>query len=202
MSLRTRGSAALMLVAVLAAPPVLAAPIAPSTPTAESEVPGTPRADPALATDGRGADNSVELLLRLQQAPTAATEGPQGRERPQPAAGALPAAPTTLLQELKEWKTSLFGDGSAEFANSTAERRIDAPQTSREGSHGMGALPDAPRGHAAGTLPVRASAGGVLAHPVVRFIRENRALSIGASIGLLAAVWLTANYRGRSRRRR
>lgn len=44
-------------------------------------------------------------------------------------------------------------------------------------------------------------ASTLLSLPVIRFIRENRGLTIAVSLGILVAVWLAANDRGRAHRR-
>ena len=46
----------------------------------------------------------------------------------------------------------------------------------------------------------RQSDPGLFHHPVIRFIRENRLLTIAACVGVLAAMWLTANFSFRRRR--
>lgn len=178
---------------------------------------------------GGANDDTVEMLLRLQQSsglepaaqPRASARGARGavsqgaapltRETP----GAAPSAaggrsdssllPAGVVQELKDLKESVFGsslDGGG-IGEETAHPRRGSAENFDRGGYSDPAIGGATGGGArsAGASP-RASGGGLLANPVVRFIRENRGLSIGASLGVLAAVWLTSNYRSRSRSRR
>jgi hypothetical protein len=58
-----------------------------------------------------------------------------------------------------------------------------------------------PYGTMAARSPSTATAGGdaeprqsLLSNPVVRFLREHRGLILTASLGILAALWFTANF--------
>lgn len=190
----------LTCLAVLATAPLLAAPID------SKDVPATqPGMDPATAlpmpAGGTGAPSgTVELLLQMQNQSAAAP--PAERRTTAVEASAKPSATTALPAEgpasstLLELKSSLLGAGAPLGGDEAASRGDRADPVMRpdgvtgySGSRGGGAAP-------------RDADGGLLANPVIRFIRGNRELAIGGSIALLVAVWLTANYRGRSHRRR
>jgi len=197
-------------VAVLATTPLLAAPI--DSKDAAATTPGAlgPGIDPAttLPVPGGGtgpASSTVELLLQMQNQPAAAP-APEGRPAAGKAAthaatGAKPTQPTQSTQEpasnaLLELKSSLLGAGPAldgEGHSPRADRGNPLARVEGVSSY------SGPRSTRAGAGD---SDGGLLANPVIRFIRNNRELAIGGSIALLVAVWLTANYRGRSHRRR
>lgn len=185
--------------AVLATAPLLAAPID------SKDVPATlPGMDPAAAlpmpAGGTGSPSgTVELLLQMQNQPAAAPpaekKSPAVEASAKPSATALPSqqpASSTLL----ELKSSLLGAGAPLGGDEAASRgdRAD-PAMRSEGVTGYS-------GSRGGAAAPRDADGGLLANPVIRFIRSNRELAIGGSIALLVAVWLTANYRGRSHRRR
>lgn len=209
--------------AVSAAPIDAGEPLSPATPAlpmAES------RADtgPAATGTGQSAPDAVELLLRMQQG--AAPPSARGATQPAPSgtaapsvgavaettagarAGARPGAEQaeTPGERLRTLKSSLFG-ADADQAPLLAP---EAGKLLGSGQDGL-AEPGAPMparaadsNWAQGTAPApgaRSGGSSLLSHPVVRFIRENRALSIGASLALLAAVWFTTHYRGRQGRR-
>lgn len=201
------------LIATVLTLPALAAPLdpggaAPSNPMPEvTAEPATGGAKPP-ATDSRR-DSRVELLLRVQGPQAGASQAqavpPAARERAADAGRTdLPpsAASPGVLQELKELRTSLFGESAARPGDDGPGRRIESDPAGVERTAGAaagitpaGAAPAHGAGSGAGTE-------GLLANPVVRFIRANRVSSIGASIGVLAAVWLLTSYRSRSRRPR
>jgi hypothetical protein len=185
--------------AVLATAPLMAAPID------SKDVPTTlPGMDPATAmpmpAGGTGSPSgTVELLLQMQNQPAAAppaeTKSTAVQASAKPSTAALPSegpASSTLL----DLKSSLLGAGAPLGGDDASSRgdRAD-PVTRPDGVTGY----SAPR---SGGAASRDTDGGLLANPVIRFIRSNRELAIGGSIALLVAVWLTANYRGRSHRRR
>lgn len=219
---RTKAAAALCLAALLA-PGVHAAPMASTghnpgidasavpAPGSAATLPGSESVD-TPGTGGATRVDAIELLLRMQT-PTGAASA--ATVRPAPQAQGLPTAARsdtaeapTLLHELKEWKASVLGEGAtrAEGAGQQGARQseqgLDQPQATMGGWAGPAMSGDGGGRSSAGAVSGRTGDGGFLAHPVVRFIRENRALSIGASIGLLAAVWLTTHYRSRGQRRR
>ncbi|HNU11836.1 MAG TPA: hypothetical protein PKJ45_10825 [Rubrivivax sp.] len=171
-------------------------------------------------------DDTVEMLLRLQKSPgadagaqargssrtsegVASRSAPAAREAPGTAAPSIgdrsdsSLLPAGVVQELKDLKESVFGSGpeGAGIDDERANLRRGSAGSDDRGAYSVPATGGATGGgtRSAGDSP-RASGSGLLANPVVRFIRENRGLSIGASLGLLAAVWLTANYRSRRRR--
>lgn len=217
------GLAALCLAAALAAAPARAAPleageIQPALPghgTAGTVGTEGSMCTGAVGPDGRPAtSDTVQMLLRLQQdapaqgmvssrPPAAGTVGTQDGK----GEGASPA------ERLKALKSSLFG-ADAE------ETRLLPPGPGKlvggdegvgagaaGGVEGMGGSPHSNAGSGLDPTPTaaqasRASGNALLANPMVRFIRDNRATSIGASLALLAAVWFTTNYRSRSGRGR
>lgn len=156
---------------------------------------------------GAGIEQSktVELLLQLQDQPNTMRDTSGSATRPESNRRA-PASTTTRADEvaapaasnpLLELKASLLGTGSGMASDSTDRSGAgDRPQAS-------GLPPSSTSAQRPGARSAGDEAGSsLLAHPVIRFIRENRALAIGGSLGLLAAVWLAANYRGRAYRRR
>lgn len=163
---------------------------------------GVPGIDPATAlpptsgSDG-SASSTVELLLQMQNQPAAAVAPDRRTATPRSSspAGAQPAreVASSPLPELGpgllEARSPLGGG-----AGSSRDDGTD-PMPRAEGFSGY----SGPRG---GSAAARNDEGGLLANPVIRFIRDHRELAIGGSLGLLVAVWLTANYRGRSHRRR
>ncbi|ODU08186.1 MAG: hypothetical protein ABS84_14120 [Rubrivivax sp. SCN 71-131] len=168
----------------------------------------------AASQDSAGSPDTVEMLLRLQQSSATGSERPSmaGVATPVPA-GEAPDTAATPATHLKALKSSLFGADSAdpsevgEFAPAGAAGLGSARQAWSRDSGQRSTSPATSGFGEPATTTVRAAGAGaaggaLLANPVVRFIRENRALSIGASLGLLAAVWFTTHYRSRSRRRR
>ncbi|MBK9362697.1 MAG: hypothetical protein IPM99_17020 [Rubrivivax sp.] len=156
------------------------------------------------ANAGIEQSRTIELLLQMQvQADTRRDAGrqlPTGEttrrgSAPAPVRVADPAAPATP-HPLLELKESLLGSGSgagsALAGGPAAEGRVDR----------QAATPSAlsPAGPETRMAPAE-SRSSLLSHPVIRFIRENRGLTIAASLGVLVAVWLGANFRGRAHRR-
>jgi hypothetical protein len=191
-------------VAVLATTPLRAAPIDSKDVSATLPAGTLQGLDPAttlpMPASGSGSPTgTVELLLQMQNQPVATP--PAERK---PTTGKTATISSTAAQSeaepssnaLLELKSSLLGAG-APLGSEGASTREDraGPGMSAPGVTG----PSGPRGSSVGT---RDSDSGLLANPVIRFIRSNRELAIGGSIALLVAVWLTANYRGRSHRRR
>ena len=140
---------------------------------------------------------TVELLLQLQDRPNAPEVEPRrsrtttlpraNRARGSEQAEA-PAQPNPLLN----LKPVLLGPGSSGY---------DRADARAEPGRGYRSLDDAGLTEAASPRPTGAGPrDSLLSHPVVRFIRENRVLTISASIAVLAGIWLTANYPSRRRR--
>lgn len=150
------------------------------------------------ATPSAHPSQTIEMLLQMQDQPgtggtaTARKAGvPGAGVGAEKAAGARPAMATEADGELKAGliglKTTLMGPGD------TSERQENRV------SYGGGDFP----GSSGPRTESRRSPGSeysLLNLPVIRFIRENRALTVGGAIGLLAAVWLTMNLPSRGRR--
>lgn len=141
---------------------------------------------------------TVELLLQLQNQPNALETGPPKSSPPAPgrAPGVAgksvepaPAEPNPLLS----LKAMLLGPGTSR-EDRTAAHRVEADSGYRS-SESTG--PSVPQAQRASNQEPRES---LLSHPVVRFIRENRVLTISVSIAVLAGIWLTANFPLRRRR--
>jgi len=191
-------------VALLTTAPLQAAPI--DSKDAPTTVPGStlPGIDPASAlpmpAGGAGTPSgTVELLLQMQNQPAAAP--PADRKSTVGKAGTTPstaaqAAEAPASNALLDLKASLLGTGAPVGSEGASPRDERAgPGMRAEGVGGYS-------GSRSGSAATRDADGGLLDNPVIRFIRSNRELAIGGSIALLVAVWLTANYRGRSHRRR
>ncbi|MFT3821776.1 MAG: hypothetical protein QM750_29845 [Rubrivivax sp.] len=188
---------------------MLAAPSSWAGPTAVVEGAGEAAAKPpdlalpavagaSAATAGIPQSKTVELLLQMQD--QAATNKPNGdaatvpRSLPLRGAAAADAAAQpdeTPLSSLKSviLNSSLAKPGDAQEAPVQAQRaglRMDAP-----------AAGDSPK---AGE-----SSSSLLNQPVIRFIRENRGLTMVGCAVALAAVWAAATFsssrRSRSRSR-
>lgn len=200
-------TAALLIAGVCSGHPALAAPATSEelqgsagagAVQATTPSPATGHAMPAA--DLPPQSRTVELLLQLQDQPGAARQADGRRPTadslrpgvslpaPRSAAPAAPATPNPLL----EMKTSLFGPGSEAASKSEARLADEERFAERTAASGRTSAPGARSGDSGSSL---------LMHPAIRFIREHRALTISVSIGVLAAVWLTANYRSRSYRR-
>lgn len=195
------------LAAVLAVAVSLTAMPSQSAPLDGKDLPATPPgsvmgldpATPLPTTGGSGGNgaSAVELLLQMQNQPAAQ---PTPDRRPQSSSTTTPAAAKpardAASSPLVELKSSLLGQGSslAGAAEPPRDDRIDAVARAEGSSDYAG-----PRN---GAASARGDDGGLLANPVIRFIRDHRELAIGGSLGLLVAVWLTANYRGGRQRRR
>lgn len=204
-ALKRQGASLLLLSAVAssswAAPTSteeLAGSGAPATGKAPASVTGATAPDAAgqlPASGNRDQTRTMELLLQLQDKPSTfakdqatAASGPSLR-RALAATAASDAAADSSTDVLGSMKKSMLGDGSGQ-----GEMRADAAPPTTPGTP-AGALA-APRAAENGAD----SRKSLLSNPVVRYIRENRALVIGVSLGLLAAVWLAAGFSMRRRR--
>lgn len=152
---------------------------------------------------------TIELLLQMQNQTGNAGETQPARKpgeptaavplQPQKAASAAagkaaPAEPNPLIS-LKE---AILGQAVPK-SGEVAERDVSRDEvTTHERTNPAGGTTSVqkPRSSAEPSGP------GLLSHPIVRFVRENRGLVIGGSLLALAVVWLTANYPfGRGSRR-
>lgn len=199
-----------VFLAMALAAPALAAPldpgaVAPSGPVVEIPTdPSTGGSKGSAASTKR--DSTIDLLLRAQGPDGAASQVPprpvpEREGSPEAGRGNLPPPGSPgVLQELKDLKTSVFGESSTGPGDTGSTHSAGGDQGAAD------RLADAPAGNTpAGAMPGRSADGstgtaGLLTNPVVRFIRTNRTLSIAASIAVLAAVWLLTTYRSRSRR--
>lgn len=141
---------------------------------------------------------TVELLLQLQNQPNALEAGPPKINPPTPGrapgvAGKSAEPPTAGPDPLLSLKEMLLGPGTSR-EDSRVNDRVEADSGYRSSESAGLPLPQAQR---ASNQEPRES---LLSHPVVRFIRENRVLTISVSIAVLAGIWLTANFPLRRRR--
>jgi hypothetical protein len=168
---------------------------------ADVSSPRSSRSTGVPATAGVQQSKVVELLLEMQDQPKplsdaqASKDKPSSRARPgtRPAAapGEAPAdgsaADPTVASKLKD----VFG-ADTQSKSGDAQRRdpanmaADGTSRSSEGTY---------RPHLQGSGESR---GSLLANPVVRFIRENRVLTIMVSLAVLAGIWFTSAYSMRS----
>lgn len=154
-------------------------------------------ATPQLPTAG-GSDQArtMELLLQLQDKPNAFAKDQAGAasgaslRRALTATAAGDAAAENTTDVLGSMKKSMLGDGSPH-----SEAR---PETSGPTPGPVAAGDGATSSRAA--APTSEPRRSLLHNPVVRYIRENRGLVIGVSLGLLATVWLAASFSMRRRR--
>lgn len=155
------------------------------------------------ATVGVPQNKTIELLLQLQDQPPSTLEGGRERQAAKPgiasattpaANGAQqPAIEPTPLSQLREAILGRLTRSADKSADERIEPRADGDgSTERERSvSNVGVLPG---------QNAKGSGETLLSHPVIRFIRENRALVTGGGVALLTALWLTANLSLRSRR--
>ncbi len=202
--------AALLLPLVVAASSVHAAPATSEelTSTTESRSLGTASGNstaspaPAAVVMPGTQSKTVELLLQLQDQPNTLGKDPgnadpsrRGAASPS-ATGAAPKPGTAVPEDnpLQALKSAILRDASP---------RQTASETGTSST--SGATETDRRTPAAGSSGQSSSASSepkesLLAHPVVRFIRENRTLIVLVSLAALAAVWLTANFSMRGSR--
>lgn len=141
---------------------------------------------------------TVELLLQLQDRtnvkeaePTKSSTTTSNRSSRDAGKQAAEPAPEEALP-LSNLKTMLLGR-EASRADDTDARVGPASGYRSTETAGPAAMPSS-------RYTGNESREGLLSHPVVRFIRENRVLTISASIAVLVGLWLTANYPTRRRR--
>lgn len=171
--------------------------------TAKSPQPTLPEAPghqaTPSATGGTVTGNATEILLQLTDKPAIAQDrgvdptsrhatlsSPQSsRPAPQPEMG-------SVLSTLADLKRAFVG-GSPDEASSRGATATDAPET-RTGMTNAG-TPDP-----VGSRAQREPGSGLMNHPGVRFIRENRGwLALGGA-AIAVALWLTATMSSGRRR--
>ncbi len=174
-------------------------------PSSSVATPAAGQAQPGATVPGLGgtpnSGSSIDLLLQMQNLPAASAPVSQPRVdaaiRREPV-GELPAAGEgSLLDDVLSGagrlKSAVLGDHQPEIDSG---RRIDADEElrPRESASGMPAnSPSAQQGQAPSTW--------LLNNPAVRFIRENRSLTIAVGLGLLAAAWLGSMWPAWQRQR-
>lgn len=195
-------SVAACVLALTLSSPAGAAPID-SKPTPDAR----PDASPALGTSvpaalspqGPNQDRTVELLLRMGDNAQGAADAKPAKDDPLPLRkqAATIEMPGTSAQggSLRELKDMVLGPSAGPDRGLPAAQGQDA-----------GRVPE-PRG-AGFEPPVRTTAGpvadrgdGLLAHPAVRFIRENRALTLAGCAAVLVALWWFTRAPSRRKRR-
>ena len=181
--------------------------VAAAEPMSTGALGATPSVEDAMA--GRGQENlgsagvrqspTVELLLKLQDRPAAIARNPapgaNDDDKPRearPAAAAAPEGNAMTAQTQDELKSIALG--TAGLPPSGGPETNAAPLG--------GTRPGRAEQFAEGTgdVVVLGPDRGLFNHPLLRFIRENRVLTITGCLGVLAAMWLTANFTFRRRR--
>lgn len=170
--------------------------------------PGLPSAGvPLPAVSGAPQSRTVELLLQLQDRPQglADNERASGSATGQRVRALVPAVPSSNgapaaaadASPLAQLKTAILGGSSnAPLTGGTGVREASESAMGREPGQSLSSMrTDSARSG------YRDPGNNLLANPVVQFIREHRVLTVGASLAALAAVWLTANFSYRRRRR-
>lgn len=189
---------------------VAAAPMSSQEAAAQSAPPPSTALHPRGATGSDGGINAqtVDLLLRLQDRPNSFGSTPVPRTEGSAGArsGAAPVVaersdPPVSKEALLELKGLILPGGSGgdgERSDRTSPRQALMDDARDE------PVRSGPSSRKSSDEPWAAPRSTLFDSPVVRFIRENRYAVLGASVVLLAALWLTANVRVRhsSRRRR
>lgn len=194
--LRTLATTATIASAMFAAPLALAAPAqnddVVATPSGSPDGPSN-RTAPAPVT-ATGSGKSVDLLLQLQDKPQLYDRGPEA-----PVAGANrrtgDAAPrkeeaataTPLPSSLSDLKKSVVSGQTPATAEAPRSEHPSEGDRRADGSAPSGPMPLAAMPAQDGEPASRLSS-----HPLIRFIRENRGLTVLVVAGLAVAVWLTA----------
>ena len=178
----------------------LAAGAAAAAPASSEELNAAAAAQPGQATlpatplvigSSVSQSKTVELLLQLQDQPQEAKPATDSSRRPPPVATRIPAGTAAVVEDvnpLLALKATLLGAPAPRETNQDV-RQADAPDSTphnatlahRSGSPTSGGGDTEPR-------------QSLLSNPVVRFLREHRALILTASIGILAALWFTATF--------
>ena len=161
-------------------------------------------ASPTAAPAGIPQDKTVELLLQLQDQRARTSES--GRREPigtkatpaMPAADVTSGGPSPGVAGGPSLRDALLTEGARFAAENAQENPAKSPRSDAGNPPGLPvmATPDASRPAVRDAEPP-----SFLSNPVVRFVRENRALALGAAVAVLVALWLTANFSSRSRRR-
>lgn len=146
-----------------------------------------------VTVTGNGAGKAVDLLLQLQDKPQLyerSTDGAapaDGRRAAEPTGRREEATPSVQLpSSLADIKKSvLSGQPSAQPEAARQPESADGNQAAAARSNALN--------NPASQLQTDAEPGSRLsAHPVVRFIRENRGLIVLVVGGVAVALWLTA----------
>lgn len=162
-----------------------------------------PTARPGRETTAKG--NAVDLLIQMGETRSSAETGaegdadlPRARARPLRVAQAASAAAVPERSAIVQLARSLFAERERK---DEAERPIDGTDQDLSVRAPLSANERASlesRGSA------QSSAGSasrsILSLPVIRFIRENRELVLGAAMAALAALGAAAVFKGRQRR--
>lgn len=171
--------------------------------TAKAPQPTLPEA-PGLqgtpsATGGTVTGNATEILLQLTDKPAIAQDrgvDPTSRQAtpssPQSSRPATQPEMGSVLSTLADLKKAFVG-GSPDEASSRGATATDAPET-RAGMTNAG-TPDP-----VGPRAQREPGSGLMNHPAVRFIRENRGWVALGGAAIAVALWLTATMSSGRRR--
>ena len=156
-----------------------------TAPSGGAAVPATPLVVGSSVSQSK----TVELLLQLQdQPPEARPSADSPRRSGPPPAKTAPAPVVEEANPLLALKETLLGSPSPRESSQDTRRAEPADAASpyatmatRSPSTAAGAVDGEPR-------------QSLLSNPVVRFLREHRGLILTASLGILVALWFTANF--------
>jgi hypothetical protein len=168
---------------------------------ADSSSARSSRSAAAPATAGVQQSKVVELLLEMQDQPKALSDAhdskdkSSSRARPSARTAAAtgdapadgPGGDPKVAGKLKD----LFGSDT-QSKSGDAQRR-DPADMAADGTSRPSEASYRPQMQGSSE-----SRGSLLAHPAVRFIRENRVLTIMVSLAVLAGIWFTSAYSMRS----
>lgn len=158
--------------------------------------------------DGAISAQTMDLLLQLQDKPNALGSAPAPRTEAAVGtrSGAAPVVadnsdPLVSKETLLELKTLVLPGGSA--GDAERSERSGARQDLADDAHDE-PVRSGSTARKSSDEPWAVPRSTLFDSAVVRFIRENRYAVLGASVALLAALWLTAHVRVKpsSRRRR
>lgn len=157
------------------------------------------------ATTGVPQSKTVELLLQLQDRPqtlegSEKTSGSAAARRTVTAGPATSPGGTASTRHeepnpLAQLKSAILAGPSMSQPGAANVRAPAEPGVDRASS-----LAGAPMRMGNLAAGYREPGDSLLAHPVVRFIRENRVLTVVGSLAVLAGIWLTANHSFHRRR--
>ena len=140
---------------------------------------------------------TVELLLQMQDQP----QPVGGNDRTGSNQARRAAAPASAAGNLPSVKAADGEDATPLAALKNAILRDATPRTA-ENSSAATASPtsdrferQSPMAQGSGEGAARRDPGqGLLSNPVIQYIRENRVMVVSISLGVLAAIWLTASF--------